>query len=98
MATIIQVACGWCGKSLGEKDGEGQSGVSHGICPTCSEKYFPETFLTCTRCGRTGPEVRPGYQWATGDAAPHATPYCPDFPACLGRQTAKAMKGVCDVY
>ncbi|GAI26457.1 unnamed protein product, partial [marine sediment metagenome] len=28
-------------KELGRKPGLGQSGVSHGICPECTEKYFP---------------------------------------------------------
>jgi len=33
--TIITVICCMCGKYLGEKDGEGVSGVSHGYCETC---------------------------------------------------------------
>jgi hypothetical protein len=40
--TILIVECGWCGKYLGQKDGKGVSGISHGICPECSEKFFNE--------------------------------------------------------
>jgi hypothetical protein len=36
--TVIQVICAWCGKSLGQKDGEGIEGISHGICPECEAK------------------------------------------------------------
>ena len=31
----ITVICAWCGKSLGEKDGQGVEGISHGICEDC---------------------------------------------------------------
>ena len=34
--TILKVVCAWCSKSLGEKDGQGQAGTSHGICPACA--------------------------------------------------------------
>jgi len=36
--TELTVVCAWCGKHLGVKDGKGESGVSHGICPECSTK------------------------------------------------------------
>lgn len=39
--TIIKIECGWCGKPLGEKDGKGVEGVSHGICDDCLTKNFP---------------------------------------------------------
>lgn len=39
--TKIQVFCGWCGKYMGSKDGEGQPGASHGICPKCLKIHFP---------------------------------------------------------
>jgi uncharacterized Zn finger protein (UPF0148 family) len=34
--TVLKVTCGWCGIPLGEKDGEGVSGETHGLCPMCS--------------------------------------------------------------
>lgn len=38
----IVVICAWCGQEMGRKPGLGQSGVSHGLCPECEEKHFPE--------------------------------------------------------
>jgi hypothetical protein len=41
--TTIQVRCAWCGKTMGSKDGDGQTGVSsHGICPDCRETVSKE--------------------------------------------------------
>lgn len=37
----ITIRCGWCDKWLGEKDGQGVEGVSHGICDDCLTKNFP---------------------------------------------------------
>jgi len=34
----MQIECAWCGKSMGEKDGQGQEGVTSGICPECKAK------------------------------------------------------------
>lgn len=34
------VMCAWCGKVIGKKNGQGQSGISHGMCPECSAKEF----------------------------------------------------------
>ena len=39
--TVIRVICGWCGKNMGEKDGQGIEGESHGICDNCLNRYFP---------------------------------------------------------
>lgn len=39
--TKITVVCGWCGKQLGEKDGQGVEGESHSICDDCLNLYFP---------------------------------------------------------
>ena len=36
--TILIVVCAWCGKKIGEKDGEGVEGVSDGICQDCYDK------------------------------------------------------------
>ena len=38
MVQTIIVKCAWCGKDIGAKDGEGVSGISHGICEECLEK------------------------------------------------------------
>ena len=39
--TVLQVVCAWCGKSMGEKDGEGIEGFSHSICQSCWQKHYP---------------------------------------------------------
>ncbi len=39
---MIKVICAWCGKDMGEKDGEGVEGVSHGICPACLTEVIDE--------------------------------------------------------
>ncbi len=36
--TVLIVKCAWCGKYLGQKDGKGISGISHGICLECAKK------------------------------------------------------------
>jgi hypothetical protein len=35
MKTILKVVCTWCGCDMGEKEGKGVSGTSHGICKEC---------------------------------------------------------------
>lgn len=40
-STIIEVRCTWCSCYMGEKDGEGVSGISHSICRDCWPKYYP---------------------------------------------------------
>lgn len=37
-ATTMTIVCAWCGKFLGEKDGQGQTGITHGICIGCKAK------------------------------------------------------------
>lgn len=36
------VKCAWCGKIIGEKEPLEDKSVTHGICPECVKKYFPE--------------------------------------------------------
>ena len=36
--TTITIVCGWCGAGMGAKDGQGVTGISHGICDDCAEK------------------------------------------------------------
>lgn len=38
LSTEMSIVCSWCGKSMGKKDGNGQSGVTHSICPDCAAK------------------------------------------------------------
>ena len=38
MTTLYRV-CSWCGKDMGTKDGQGVSGVSHGMCKSCQKKF-----------------------------------------------------------
>ena len=44
MATKLQIRCAWCGKDMGEKDGEGEEGTSDGICDDCLLKNFPHVY------------------------------------------------------
>lgn len=37
----MNITCAWCGKKLGEKDGQGVEGDSHSICDQCLNLYFP---------------------------------------------------------
>ena len=37
----MDVICAWCGKKIGEKDGKGVEGESHGICDDCLNHHFP---------------------------------------------------------
>ncbi len=34
----IVVVCAWCKKEITRKPGEGQTGISHGICADCFQK------------------------------------------------------------
>ena len=36
--TTITVVCAWCGAGMGTEDGQGVTGISHGICAGCAEK------------------------------------------------------------
>jgi len=45
METIMKVECAWCGADLGEKDGKGETGTTHGICQDCIDKYFSPEVL-----------------------------------------------------
>lgn len=40
--TEIKVICACCGEEIDIKDGEGQTGESHGICDSCLVKNFPD--------------------------------------------------------
>ncbi len=42
LSTELIVVCSWCGKVLGKKEGNGQSGITHGICPECAIKTLVE--------------------------------------------------------
>ncbi len=38
----MKIVCAWCGKDMGEKDGKGMEGVSHGLCNECLVKLMAE--------------------------------------------------------
>ncbi len=42
--TVLHLVCAWCGKPMGEKDGEGIEGVSHTICAECDAKVQAGTW------------------------------------------------------
>jgi hypothetical protein len=39
----IQIVCAWCGKHMGEKEGDAPYPISHSICPDCERKVRAET-------------------------------------------------------
>ena len=51
----MKILCAWWGKDMGEEDGRGVEGTSHGICEECMNKHFPRItmpepdafFITC---------------------------------------------------
>jgi len=40
--TVLKITCAWCGKDMGEKDGEGVEGISHSICDECFKEITGE--------------------------------------------------------
>lgn len=40
--TELKVICSWCGEEIEIKDGDGETGESHGICDSCLVKNFPD--------------------------------------------------------
>ncbi len=50
--TTIRRICAWCLKELGTVDGEGQTGVSHGICQSCCEEFLSERCLCGEAAGK----------------------------------------------
>jgi hypothetical protein len=60
METIMRCICSYCKNQYGIKDGQGQEGDSHGICPDCLKKEFPDYAerlnikVPCLRCHGTG--------------------------------------------
>jgi len=38
----MKIVCAWCGKEMGEKEGEGIEGATHSICDECLEKLKQE--------------------------------------------------------
>ncbi len=35
----IKIVCAWCNKNMGEKNGRGVEGVTHGLCKQCFAKF-----------------------------------------------------------
>lgn len=40
----LKIKCAWCGKIIGEKEGEGVEGTTDGICDDCLLYYFPHLY------------------------------------------------------
>lgn len=40
--TTLKIQCAWCGKDMGEKDGEGVEGTSHSICQHCLSRFLSQ--------------------------------------------------------
>lgn len=36
--TTLTIVCSWCNKVIGTKDGDGQTGETHGICSKCEKE------------------------------------------------------------
>ena len=46
----MSLLCAWCDETI--KELGGKHGISHGICPDCRAKYFPETLRTVRENGK----------------------------------------------
>jgi len=38
----MKIVCAWCGREMGEKNGRGVEGVSHGLCNKCLARLQEE--------------------------------------------------------
>ena len=47
MKPLLTVICAWCGKDMGTKPGQGQTGITHGICDECIEKELAQVQNIC---------------------------------------------------
>ncbi len=54
--TKTQIACGWCGKPMGEKDGKGATPVTTSICEDCKARVEAGTWEECPF--RTHPVIK----------------------------------------
>lgn len=41
---LMSKVCAWCQADMGEIEGKGETGTTHGICQECQVKYFPELY------------------------------------------------------
>ncbi|KKM14459.1 hypothetical protein LCGC14_1705880 [marine sediment metagenome] len=58
MSSVLKSICAWCQKDLGDKDGEGVEGISHGICEDCLQvELAKETGTEEHQCNQQ-PDVR----------------------------------------
>jgi len=65
--TVITVQCAWCGKPLGEKDGQGVSGVSDGMCSECYNRLTEDMELAEATRSRWNEMADFGYADAAAD-------------------------------
>ena len=42
LSSELTVTYAWCGRVMGKKDGNGQSGITYSICPECTAKTLAE--------------------------------------------------------
>ena len=58
----MKVVCAWCGKDMGERDGEGVNGLSHSTCDECYEDLhgMPKYYVV-TDAGKTTLKVGETY-------------------------------------
>jgi len=50
----MKIVCACCGKDMGEKDGEGVEGISHGVCEQCLKKLKIKTMSQISAEGGQG--------------------------------------------
>ncbi|MFC2019739.1 hypothetical protein ACFLU4_07345 [Chloroflexota bacterium] len=53
----MKTICAWCGKDMGDKDGEGIEGTSHGLCQECFERLKQNNLTTVPHDEGTMPKV-----------------------------------------
>lgn len=91
------IKCAWCGKYLGEKEPYEDKSETHGICPECRAKYFPEYDSLSPQTGRSIPRdelrrIAEKYGWW---AARQAEALCPhNDVACVEREARRLLEVV----
>jgi len=40
--SLLKIVCAWCGKDMGEKEGQGIEGISHSICKDCLSRFLSQ--------------------------------------------------------
>lgn len=72
----MKIVCAWCNKNMGEKNGRGVEGVTHGMCKQCLAKFMAKVESNISARDEQDERVKPRI---SKDAPPSAIfSYFPD--------------------